>query len=35
MKIAMQAMSKRPFIAWTMAKKPQNSTPVVKRLGRR
>ena len=34
-KIAMQPMSKRPFIACTMAKKPQNSTPRVNRLGSR
>ena len=34
-KMAMQPISKRPFIACTMAKKPQNSTPVVNRLGSR
>jgi hypothetical protein len=32
-KIAIAPISKRPFIACTMAKKPQNSTPVVKRFG--
>ena len=34
-KIAIAATSNRPFIACTMAKKPENSTPVVKRLGSR
>jgi hypothetical protein len=34
-KMAIAPTSKRWFIACTMAKKPQNSTPVVKRLGRR
>ena len=32
---AMAAVSKRPFIACTMAKKPEKRTPVVKRLGSR
>jgi hypothetical protein len=34
-KMAIAPTSKRPFIACTMAKKPQNSTPVVKRFGSR
>ena len=33
--MAIAATSKRPLIACTMAKKPQNSTPVVKRFGSR
>jgi hypothetical protein len=34
-KIAIAPTSKRWFIACTMAKKPQNRTPVVKRFGSR
>ncbi len=34
-KMAMAAVSKFRFIAWTMAKKPANSAAVVKALGSR
>ena len=33
MKMAMQPTSKRPFIACTMAKKPQNRTPSGEEIG--